>query len=329
MCFHDESWPVRDEACLACGVFCLAYPNEAQPELPTLMERWKEHLTDQIWSVRQDAAIALGNVIRAYGNGMADEVWTLIEQNMTQAYQQPKMTQQEYERRQNDIDQHTDSQLYSCGSLAPKLKKKAGAGRIGCSSCAVNRPKQAWEASDGAIYLLREYIGATHETTTDSKLMPMIETMMNVCRVSHFPQGNDLRMTLWRCWPCIAQSLGKRRFKQMYLEIILDPLLQNAQHGSPLSIHAAEQCIVELSNFVGLSIFRHRLPEESQRRFVDELLLREQQHNSHTRYEPMDMFSPFGPPPTPNPVVSPSPPKNPYSFGTLPNVPGNEGTETF
>jgi hypothetical protein len=26
MCFHDESWPVRDEACLACGIFCKAYP---------------------------------------------------------------------------------------------------------------------------------------------------------------------------------------------------------------------------------------------------------------------------------------------------------------
>ncbi|EJK45475.1 hypothetical protein THAOC_35909, partial [Thalassiosira oceanica] len=52
MCFHDESWPVRDEACLACGTFCLAYPEECEPELGTLFERWTEQLTDQIWSVR-------------------------------------------------------------------------------------------------------------------------------------------------------------------------------------------------------------------------------------------------------------------------------------
>ena len=48
MCFHDESWPVRDEACLACGTFCIAYANECRPELPTLFARWTEQLTDQI-----------------------------------------------------------------------------------------------------------------------------------------------------------------------------------------------------------------------------------------------------------------------------------------
>lgn len=52
MCFHDESWPVRDEACLACGTFCRAYPEECRPELETLWVRWTEQLTDQIWSCR-------------------------------------------------------------------------------------------------------------------------------------------------------------------------------------------------------------------------------------------------------------------------------------
>ncbi len=52
MCFHDESWPVRDEACLACGTFCRAYPEECRPELETLWVRWSEQLTDQIWSCR-------------------------------------------------------------------------------------------------------------------------------------------------------------------------------------------------------------------------------------------------------------------------------------
>ena len=48
MCFHDESWPVRDEACLACGTFCLAYADECLSELPTLFERWTEQLSDQV-----------------------------------------------------------------------------------------------------------------------------------------------------------------------------------------------------------------------------------------------------------------------------------------
>ena len=52
MCFHDESWPVRDEACSACGTFCRAYPEECRPELETLWVRWTEQLTGQIWSCR-------------------------------------------------------------------------------------------------------------------------------------------------------------------------------------------------------------------------------------------------------------------------------------
>ena len=43
MCFHDESWPVRDEACLACGILCKCYPEACCLELQTLWERWTEH----------------------------------------------------------------------------------------------------------------------------------------------------------------------------------------------------------------------------------------------------------------------------------------------
>jgi hypothetical protein len=42
VCFHDESWPVRDEACLACGIFCKAYPQECLQDLPLLKEKWTE-----------------------------------------------------------------------------------------------------------------------------------------------------------------------------------------------------------------------------------------------------------------------------------------------
>jgi hypothetical protein len=63
MCFHDESWPVRDEACLACGTFCRAYPEECRPELETLWVRWTEQLTDQIWSCRSRGQYLLHNLL--------------------------------------------------------------------------------------------------------------------------------------------------------------------------------------------------------------------------------------------------------------------------
>ena len=38
---------------------------------------------------------------------------------------------------------HTDQQMYSCGSLAPKMK------RGGCMDSAFHRPAQPWERSEG------------------------------------------------------------------------------------------------------------------------------------------------------------------------------------
>ena len=74
--------------------------------------------------------------------GEDGEVLQVVKTNLPTAREQPAMTREEYKRRQNDIDAHTNSQLYSCGSLAPKLGKgrKDGAGRIGCCNGALTSP---------------------------------------------------------------------------------------------------------------------------------------------------------------------------------------------
>lgn len=40
VCFFDESWPVRDAACVASGRFAGAYPDECRPSLDKLYERF-------------------------------------------------------------------------------------------------------------------------------------------------------------------------------------------------------------------------------------------------------------------------------------------------
>jgi len=312
MCFHDESWPVRDEACLACGIFCIAYPEECEPELPILFQRWTEQLTDQIWSVREDAAVALGDAIQAYGTSMIDQVLTVLRRDLPCARSQEAMTHEEYKRRQNDIDSHTNSQLYSCGSLAPKLRK-GGAGRIGCGDCQVTRPKAPWEATDGCIYLIRELCvrlctagGANGTGTmvlTDDILLPIMEELVDVCRVRHFPQSDDLRTTLWKQLPVIANALGKQRFKRVYLQLFLELLMKNLDGSRPggstsqLSIHAAGQCAGELGNLVGNSIFRGRLEEDWQGQVFDRVMEERRQRMQRLPSGPVmeDGFSPFGP----------------------------------
>lgn len=300
MCFHDESWPVRDEACLACGTLCKSYPEECRSEFKTLWERWTEQLTDQIWSVRQDAAVALGDALDAYGL----DVWGLLSKELIPkilpaARDQPPMTREEYKAHMNDTQAHTDTQLYSCGSLAPKLKKKAGAGRIGCTNCGIDRPKAPWEATDGCIYLLRELALRIDqfEFLNDGVLLPLLTELADVCRVQHFPQADELRATLWKQLPVIAQALGKQRFKRQYLDIFLDLLFWqlDSRSASPLSLHAAGQCAEALSEVVGKGIFRGRLDMNQQDTF-DRVMRERQLEQASMGPIARDTFSPFGPP---------------------------------
>jgi len=302
MCFHDESWPVRDEACLGCGILCKAYPEECRPELGTLWQRWTEQLTDQIWSVRKDAAVALGDAMEAYGQEFYQKIKVLVNDLLPSAKKQAPMTREEFKARQNDAAAHTDSQLFSCGSLAPKLKKrKDGAGRIGCSSCDVTRERQLWEATDGCIYLVAELVKrCTAEDSvvslTDAEIRGYMEQLIDVCRVQHFPQADDLRATLWGQVPIMAEALGKQRFKRNgYLEIFTDLLFSNLESrtASQLSKHAAGQCAEDCADLIGVAIFRGRLEDYQRDIFDDAMREREAMPKGPAMGGPS--FSPFGP----------------------------------
>uniref|UniRef100_A0A1X7SLH5 TOG domain-containing protein n=1 Tax=Amphimedon queenslandica TaxID=400682 RepID=A0A1X7SLH5_AMPQE len=71
-CFHDESWPVRDAACLACGNFIACFPDECHEYLSQLYPLFLANLEDSIPSVRQGAAVALGNLVKTYGKKEPD-----------------------------------------------------------------------------------------------------------------------------------------------------------------------------------------------------------------------------------------------------------------
>ena len=163
----------------------------------------------------------------------------------------------------------------SPGDAAAETSRKAGAGRIGCMSCFIERPRAPWEATDGCVYLLRElcvrFANADASVRPDvvvgdDVLLPLMTELADVCRLSHYPQSDDLRTTLWKQLPPIAEALGKRRFKGMYLDLFVDLLAKNLDDSSgsgatQLSIHAAGQCAEELATLIGIGIFRGRLGE--------------------------------------------------------------------
>ena len=139
VCFQDDSWPVRDHACVAAGSFLAAFPAEGRPALSAFLPLFLKNLADPIASVRQGAALALANTVRAYGEDALQPVLEEVVAGLAGVEQQP----QESERygsweagpaqfgvakkvRDNDPALHEDQTLYSCGSLAPKMRSGGG-----------------------------------------------------------------------------------------------------------------------------------------------------------------------------------------------------------
>eukprot|EP01083_Nonionella_stella_P246082 854784_1 len=243
-CFKDMSWPVRDAACVALGDFVSQFPNESANDLNDLYKLWFEHLSDNIPSVREDSAIALGKILKcdilAKKYGAEKKVIQHIKKYINEIDKQKSddkyITHKEdmnikfdnYENvtlfgvaakkiRDNDPNLHTGQQQYSCGSLAPKLKK---ATRSGCMDHGFTRDRSPWEFTDGCIHLLRELIIAFPHTSYYDQFIPTI--LPNIASKKNFAHYHELQQTIWKSIPPIAQAVGKRKSK-MYLELILVP----------------------------------------------------------------------------------------------------------
>lgn len=264
-CFKDASWPVRDAACVACGRCVTAFPEESREVLEELYSLWFAHLWDNIYSVREDSAVALADAARAYGDEAIHRILAKIEEMLPLAKDQPADSKaygglenttlfgvaSQRAERANDPELHTDKTMFSCGSLAPKLQRGGG-----CVDHGFAREKEPWEATDGALYMVRE-LSAVAPTEVE-RFLP---TMGEIARLTHFSHCLNLQETLWKVLPVVAARVGKKAFKP-YLEEFLDPMFRGLTCGHRLCEAAAGRCIGEIRDLIGPGIFEGRLSEE-------------------------------------------------------------------
>ncbi len=67
------------------------------------------------------------------------------------------------------------------------------------------RPKEAWEASDGAVHLLKELGERAPEAVPE--FMP---ELADIAVLEDFEACRSLQATIWKQLPPIAKGLGKR-----------------------------------------------------------------------------------------------------------------------
>lgn len=161
VCFKDESWPVRDHACRALADVISVFGRAAESHgvLEDVFELFRAHLSDNIPSVRSNCAEGLVRAAEAYNDShsviglrrIADTVRELLkkiaEQKEGIGADQISDTQYGASTKLAGNDAaHTDQVMYSCGSLAPKLRRGGG-----CSDHGFVRPKEAWEECEGGV----------------------------------------------------------------------------------------------------------------------------------------------------------------------------------
>eukprot|EP00775_Hariotina_reticulata_P005826 gene5826-6067_t len=269
LCFKDSSWPVRDAACTACGRCVLSYPEESREVLDSLYSLWFDHLSDNIPTVREDSAMALAKAITAYGEEAVAQVVDVLRRLLPEAYKQPAESERYSDldntttfgaaarrARDNDPAVHTNQDMFSCGSLAARFSTDRLVRGDGCNDFGVPRAKEPWEASDGAVYMVRELAAVAPAAAVE-----FVPQLADLARLSTFQHAYNMHETIWRSLPSIAQCVGIKEFKQQYLELFLQPLFADLRCGHQLAEAEAGACISKLRDLIGARIFAGRLDE--------------------------------------------------------------------
>ena len=75
----------------------------------------------------------------------------------------------------------------------------------GCMDYGFKRPKEPWEAADGAVYLL-----AGLSEVQPAQVPPLMPLLAEVALLDHWPQARSLQTTIWTQVPHIMKGLGKQ-----------------------------------------------------------------------------------------------------------------------
>jgi hypothetical protein len=153
---------------------------------------------------------------------------------------------------QKEGEDHANQTLFSCGSLAPKLKRGGG-----CMDHGFSRKKEPWEHSDGCIYLIREL-----SRSSKASLVPnYLDSLSDLAYVDHFKHAAHMKENLFKSIAVIMQNL-KKKFRP-FLELFLDPLFRNTKHQNRNCATAAEECLKAMEVQFGENIFKAILEKEN------------------------------------------------------------------
>lgn len=117
------------------------------------------------------------------------------------------------------------------------------------------KPKEPWEMSDGAIFLLRECsaIESQHQLVISN-----LENLSALAYIDTFKHSNTLRENLFKSMSTILKNLGKKKFRG-YVELFLDPTFRvskSLDHQNTNMSVSAQDLILAFDSTYGENIFK-------------------------------------------------------------------------
>lgn len=158
-----------------------------------------------------------------------------------------------------------NGQLFSCGSLAPKLKRGGG-----CMDHGFQRAQEPWEMTDGCVYLLRELSTLTEKQPKCGEfVISQLESLADIGYVDHFKHALQLKEDLFKSMQVIVTGLGKKKFRG-FVELFLDPIFRNIKQEETNCGVAAQDFLLHLNKTYGEGIFK-AIVENHDDHYLDKL----------------------------------------------------------
>ncbi|KAA8491425.1 hypothetical protein FVE85_2440 [Porphyridium purpureum] len=273
-CFKDESWPVRDCACTASAQIVSRFgalsenggAEACASFLPELHSLWVAHLADNIPTVRANSARALAELAAVFDGDHAlcgaKRAVAECRALLPRVHEQPRDSKRYAAAqdtqfgashklaRDNDPQLHENQTMYSCGSLAPKLKRGGG-----CMDHGFARHKQPWEETDGALRLF----GALHRVHNKS-IHPCAELLGDFVQLAaqmntEFAHAPYLIETLWLSLIEALPAISKEQLEP-FVAALLSPLHAAEKCNHPLAENAARSAGTKLRSKLGFTAWK-------------------------------------------------------------------------
>ncbi|CDF37864.1 unnamed protein product [Chondrus crispus] len=272
-CFKDESWPVRDHACRALGDVVSMFPDAAEKsgKLDDVRKLFEQHLADNIGSVRANCAETYAQVCKAFepdhalfgckrALGIASDLMARLRSQPEQLFgshedslardRDTKYGAASKLARDNDASLHTDQITYSCGSLAPKLRRGGG-----CMDHGFAREKRPWEEADGGMRLWSRLARDVAENAWDAGLVDEVLELGAFGMELQFAQETKVRQGWFECFGEAVTGLKRGELSKELIARVVRIVERGREMENERVSAAAAGCARAVRRVCGLRMY--------------------------------------------------------------------------